>query len=64
MKPTNILLYKNQKNEYIPKIVDLGFSKILEEKEIPSTYCGTHHYIAPEILLKFQEIDTDVDIYR
>ena len=36
-------------NGYL-KIIDFGLSKMLENKDLTQTYCGTPEYLAPEMI--------------
>ena len=50
LTPSNILLYMNKMKRHVSlKIGDFGLSKQLLEVNLKS-YCGTFHYISPEIL--------------
>ena len=46
LKLENILL---DSNGYL-KIIDFGLAKMLDNKDLTKTYCGTPEYIAPEML--------------
>lgn len=46
IKPDNIMI---DLNGYL-KLIDFGISKILQETSIAHTLCGTHFYLAPEII--------------
>jgi len=59
LKPRNFMLQKmNQSsnsiayNNYILKLADLGFGKLLGNEELTGTYLGTDTYWCPEILDK------------
>jgi calcium/calmodulin-dependent protein kinase I len=49
LKPENVLLSDPSPNAEI-KIVDLGLSRFFEERKLMRTICGTHKYLAPEIV--------------
>ncbi|CAG0879417.1 unnamed protein product [Cyprideis torosa] len=48
LKPENILLANNEE-ETLVKVSDFGLSKFLDQSSM-KTFCGTIHYIAPEII--------------
>ncbi|KYQ89301.1 putative protein serine/threonine kinase [Tieghemostelium lacteum] len=50
LKPENILIGKGPEGKQIIKITDFGLAKIIGEKEIATTLCGTPLYVAPEII--------------
>eukprot|EP01132_Coremiostelium_polycephalum_P000565 gene565-710_t len=50
LKPENILISYNSSGESIIKVTDFGLAKIIGEKEIATTLCGTPMYVAPEII--------------
>ena len=47
LKPENLMIAADG---HI-KLVDFGFSKVLEENQRTFTLCGTPEYLAPEILM-------------
>lgn len=49
LKPENLLFTSNDDNADI-KIVDFGFARLKQEKELLHTPCFTLHYAAPEVL--------------
>ncbi len=46
IKPENVLINKNGNC----KLSDFGFSTYYESSAPRKTYCGTHEYLAPEII--------------
>ncbi len=56
LKPENILVGLDGHL----KLVDFGFSKVLQKNEKCDTLCGTPQYVAPEILLR-NTYDESVD---
>jgi len=57
MKPENVLVGRNG----YPKIIDFGFSKILQDDKT-YTFCGTPGYLAPEII-NHEAHDRGVDFW-
>jgi len=49
LKPENILLSDNSAEGEI-KIVDMGLSRIATKATLMKTICGTHKYLAPEVV--------------
>lgn len=49
LKPENVLLSDSSDHAQI-KIVDLGLSRFFDERKLMSTICGTHKYLAPELV--------------
>nr|CAD7403050.1 unnamed protein product [Timema poppensis] len=49
LKPSNILM-ASEKMKSIVKVTDFGLSKFINEETLATTYCGSPHYVAPEIL--------------
>ncbi|XP_034234012.1 ribosomal protein S6 kinase alpha-5-like [Thrips palmi] len=49
LKPENLLFTDTSENSDI-KIVDFGFARLKQEKEVLTTPCFTLHYAAPEVL--------------
>jgi len=49
LKPENVLLSDSTDKAEI-KIVDLGLSRFFDERKLMSTICGTHKYLAPELV--------------
>ena len=58
IKPENILLDENGRC----KLADFGWSNYLNKGKKRSTFCGTPHYLAPEIINR-KGHDTSVDIW-
>ncbi len=49
LKPENVLLSSSKEDATI-KIVDLGLSRVYESGKAMQTVCGTHMYLAPELV--------------
>jgi len=49
LKPENILLSDRTEHAQI-KIVDLGLSRFFEGQRLMRTICGTHRFLAPELI--------------
>ena len=49
LKPENVLLAGDPNNPTV-KIVDLGLSRAFENSQMMRTVCGTHKYLAPEMI--------------
>jgi eukaryotic-like serine/threonine-protein kinase len=68
LKPTNIFLHKNRDGRHVPKILDFGVSKIIEEEQnasltIAGTVLGSPHYMSPEQAMGAADIDGRTDIF-
>jgi serine/threonine-protein kinase len=68
LKPTNIFLHKDRDQRLMPKILDFGVSKILEEEQntsltIAGTVLGSPHYMSPEQAMGAAGIDGRTDIF-
>jgi len=61
LKPENLLL-KDGKDLCEVKLADFGLSKIVSQKVMMQTACGTPGYVAPEVL-KAQGYDKEVDYW-
>jgi len=66
MKPENVLLSDNTDGAEI-KIVDLGLSRFFEDRKLMRTICGTHKYLAPELVQcdrgQLQGYDKAIDMW-
>jgi len=66
LKPENVLLSDNGPDAAI-KIVDLGLSRFCEEHKMMRTICGTHKYLAPELVQtdrgQLQGYDKAIDMW-
>lgn len=66
LKPENVLLSDSTCDAQI-KIVDLGLSRIFEEHKMMRTICGTHKYLAPELVQtdrgQLQGYDKAIDMW-
>lgn len=58
IKPENILI-----SNKIPKIADLGISRILKTNELASTTTGTLFYMSPELLFSEKGASLNADIW-
>ncbi len=68
LKPTNIFLHKDRDGRLVPKILDFGVSKILEEEQntaltIAGTVLGSPHYMSPEQAMGAAGIDGRTDVF-
>jgi len=66
LKPENVLLSSDAPNAEI-KIVDLGLSRFFEERKLMRTICGTHKFLAPELVQtdrgQLQGYDKAIDMW-
>jgi len=66
LKPENVLLSDNTDDADI-KIVDLGLSRFFESHKLMRTICGTHKYLAPELVQcdrgQIQGYDKAIDMW-
>src|ERR1700722_7240400 len=67
LKPTNIFLHKDREGAAVPKILDFGVSKFLEEEgapspTIPGTVLGSPLYMSPEQAMG-ATIDSRTDVF-
>jgi len=66
IKPENVLLSDNTEHAEI-KIVDLGLSRFFEDRKLMRTICGTHKYLAPELVQcdrgQLQGYDKAIDMW-
>merc|ERR1719310_559797 len=66
IKPENVLLSDNTEHADI-KIVDLGLSRFFEDRKLMRTICGTHKYLAPELVQcdrgQLQGYDKAIDMW-
>ena len=62
----NVLLSDNTEEAEI-KIVDLGLSRFFEDRKLMRTICGTHKYLAPELVQcdrgQLQGYDKAIDMW-
>jgi len=49
LKPENIVLKSKDSDTHV-KVTDFGMSKVIDSSKGTRTFCGTNHYIAPEVL--------------
>ena len=68
LKPTNVFLHKDRDGRLIPKVLDFGVSKILEEEQntaltIAGTVLGSPHYMSPEQAMGAAGIDGRTDVF-
>lgn len=45
LKPENILLVSRENDESLIKITDFGLSKLIDERSLMKTFCGTPNYL-------------------
>ena len=69
VKPSNLILVKDEQNNTITKVIDFGLARTFGEEEDASTdltaggFVGTANYASPEQLLEQRDLDTRSDIY-
>jgi len=68
IKPANIILTQQGGEPDVAKVVDFGLVKSIrgdQDSNLSSTgmVAGTPHYMAPETILAYQEIDARTDLY-
>jgi eukaryotic-like serine/threonine-protein kinase len=68
LKPTNVFLHKDRDGRQVPKVLDFGVSKILEEEQntaltIAGTVLGSPHYMSPEQAMGAAGIDGRTDVF-
>ena len=68
LKPTNIFLHKDRDGRVVPKILDFGVSKILEEENntaltMVGTVLGSPLYMSPEQAMGAAGIDGRTDVF-
>jgi serine/threonine-protein kinase len=67
LKPTNVFLHKDRDGRVIPKVLDFGVSKVLEEGNdsltVVGTILGSPLYMSPEQAMGAEGIDSRTDIF-
>ncbi len=68
LKPTNIFLHEDRDGRVVPKILDFGVSKILEEENntaltVVGTILGSPLYMSPEQAMGAEGIDGRTDVF-
>jgi eukaryotic-like serine/threonine-protein kinase len=68
LKPTNIFLHTDRDGRIVPKILDFGVSKILEEEKntaltVVGTVLGSPLYMSPEQAMGAEGIDGRTDVF-
>ncbi|HLK38702.1 MAG TPA: protein kinase [Polyangiaceae bacterium] len=68
LKPTNIFLHNDRDGRMVPKILDFGVSKILEEENntaltVVGTVLGSPLYMSPEQAMGAEGIDGRTDVF-
>jgi len=68
LKPTNVFLHKDRDGRVVPKILDFGVSKILEDEKntaltIVGTVLGSPLYMSPEQAMGAEGIDGRTDVF-
>jgi serine/threonine-protein kinase len=67
LKPTNIYLHRDRDGQVVPKVLDFGVSKILEEGNdaltIVGTILGSPLYMSPEQAMGAEGIDGRTDVF-
>ena len=67
LKPTNVFLHKDRDGRVVPKVLDFGVSKVLEEGNdaltVVGTILGSPLYMSPEQAMGAEGIDGRTDIF-
>lgn len=68
LKPTNVYLHRDREGNVVPKILDFGVSKILEDETntaltVAGTVLGSPLYMSPEQAMGSSSIDGRTDIF-
>jgi serine/threonine-protein kinase len=68
LKPTNVFLHKDRDGRVVPKILDFGVSKIIEDEKntaltIVGTVLGSPLYMSPEQAMGAEGIDGRTDVF-
>ena len=68
LKPTNVFLHKDRDGRVVPKVLDFGVSKILEEENntaltMVGTVLGSPLYMSPEQAMGAAGIDGRTDVF-
>ncbi|HEY4016600.1 MAG TPA: serine/threonine-protein kinase [Polyangiaceae bacterium] len=68
LKPTNIFLHEDRDGRVVPKLLDFGVSKVLEEEQntgltMAGTVLGSPHYMSPEQAMGASDIDGRTDVF-
>jgi serine/threonine-protein kinase len=68
LKPTNVFLHKDRDGKVVPKVLDFGVSKILEEETnnaltMVGTVLGSPLYMSPEQAMGAAGIDGRTDVF-
>jgi serine/threonine-protein kinase len=67
LKPTNIFLHKDRDGRTVPKVLDFGVSKVLEEGHdaltVVGTILGSPLYMSPEQAMGADGIDGRTDVF-
>jgi serine/threonine-protein kinase len=68
LKPTNVFLHKDRDGRVVPKVLDFGVSKILEEENntaltVIGTVLGSPLYMSPEQAMGAAGIDGRTDVF-
>mmetsp|Transcript_20963 Transcript_20963/g.40624 ORF Transcript_20963/g.40624 Transcript_20963/m.40624 type:complete len:516 (-) Transcript_20963:221-1768(-) len=64
LKPANLLIESAVKpgKDIVLKIADFGFARVIEDRDMAQTLCGTPLYMAPEIL-RYKPYDSAAELW-